>query len=339
MITISAYNPSWPSEFDSIRIALADALGNLALRIDHIGSTSVPGLGAKDIIDIQISVRALTAEIPQRLVTAGFIYREDISVDHVPPGEDEDPVRWAKMLFKERAGERRANIHVRVDGNPNQRYALLFRDYLRAHPNAARTIELIKKQLARYHAEDVDACYDIKDPVYDLVWVAAQEWAEQTGWKPVDVELAVRQALLEKLNATISRLVATCREMNAPETTVYEGWSAKDILGHLTFWHESFARNAGDMVAGRKPAPLKGRYVELNRRSLEEFRNLTLEQVIERLLAAQHAIQQCILSPRLKLIPYRKGSRDYAPAEHLKIVDDHIRDHLKAIERSLKAAQ
>ena len=86
------------------------------------------------------------------------------------------------FFFNQPAGQRRANIHVRVAGNPNQRYPLLFRDYLRAHPNSARTVELIKRQIARYHADDVEAYYDIKDPVYDLIWDAAQDWARFTGW-------------------------------------------------------------------------------------------------------------------------------------------------------------
>ena len=59
-ITISAYNGRWPQEFNQIEKALSAALGPLALRIDHIGSTSVPGLGAKDVIDVQITVAALT---------------------------------------------------------------------------------------------------------------------------------------------------------------------------------------------------------------------------------------------------------------------------------------
>ena len=68
------------------------------------------------------------------------------------------------------------NLHVRAAGKPNQRYPLLFRDYLRAHPDAARTIERIKRELAGRFANDVDAYYAIKDPVYDLVWRAAQGW-------------------------------------------------------------------------------------------------------------------------------------------------------------------
>ena len=73
-------------------------------------------------------------------------------------------------------------IDVLKAGNLNQRYPLLFRDYLRAHPSSARTIERIKRELVKRHADDVDACYDIKDPVYDLIWGAALEWTQHTRW-------------------------------------------------------------------------------------------------------------------------------------------------------------
>ena len=70
-VIINDYNPLWPQEFETIRLSLRESLGGLALRIDHIGSTSVPGLGAKDVIDVQITVQALTPEVGQRLVAAG----------------------------------------------------------------------------------------------------------------------------------------------------------------------------------------------------------------------------------------------------------------------------
>ena len=183
-IEICDYQESWPTEFSQIQAALAAALGELALRIDHIGSTSVPGLGAKDVIDVQVAVAALADELRERLLAAGFRQSRPDATDHVPRGEDEDPALWRKFLFKEPAGTRRSNIHIRILGYPNQRYPLLFRDYLRSHPNSASTIELIKRQLARYHADDIEAYYDIKDPVYDLIWEAAKEWAEATGWTP-----------------------------------------------------------------------------------------------------------------------------------------------------------
>jgi GrpB-like predicted nucleotidyltransferase (UPF0157 family) len=183
-IVIVAYQPTWPAEFEALRASLVEILGPLALQVDHIGSTSVPGLGAKDVIDVQVTVAALDPEITRRMTAAGYEHWQAITGDHVPLGDDPDPRRWAKLLFSQPPGERRRNVQVRVAGNSNQRYALLFRDYLRVHPKAALSVELIKRQLARHHADDIEAYYDIKDPVYDLIWDAAQAWAEQTGWAP-----------------------------------------------------------------------------------------------------------------------------------------------------------
>lgn len=182
-IVIKEYDPSWPVEFEAIRSELLAILGSLAVRVDHIGSTSVHGLGAKDVIDIQITVKALTVVIRQKLIEAGYRWWGEIAFDHVPPGEDDNPKMWIKEFFYQPEGQRRANIHVRIDGNLNQRYALLFREYLRAHPNSARTIERIKREIAKRHADDMDTYYDIKDPVYDLIWDAAQNWGRQTNWQ------------------------------------------------------------------------------------------------------------------------------------------------------------
>ncbi len=186
MLEIVPYDPAWPEEFERLRAALASALGGLALRIDHIGSTAVPGLGAKDILDVQVTVRELTAEVVARLVAAGYQYRPDITCDHVPAGANPAPELWTKLYFTQVPGQRPAHIHVRAAGRPNQLYPLLFRDYLRAHPHSAATVERIKRALVKYHAEDVDAYYDIKDPVYDLIWEAAREWADASGWRVDD---------------------------------------------------------------------------------------------------------------------------------------------------------
>ncbi|NEZ65876.1 GrpB family protein [Leptolyngbyaceae cyanobacterium CCMR0082] len=178
MIVIHSYKPTWPQEFAAIKAALTKILGAQALCIDHIGSTSVPGLGAKDVIDIQLTVQVLTPNIPEKLTEAGYYHREHITCDHVPLGADATPHLWKKQFFHQPDGQRRANIHVRVEGNPNQQYPLLFRDYLRSHPNSAKSVELIKREIAKRHGDDIDAYYDIKDPVYDLIWEAALAWSK-----------------------------------------------------------------------------------------------------------------------------------------------------------------
>lgn len=183
MITIVPYHIEWPGEFLQIGRRLRSELGNLALRIDHIGSTSVPGLAAKDKIDIQVTVEALTPRVEQAIGRAGFV-RGQVDSDHIPPGGDQEPEKWRKWYFKQMEGARAAHVHVRMAGYPNQRYPLLFRDYLRAHADAAEAYARTKIKIAHYHADDIEAFCDIKDPVCDLIVFAAEAWAKETGWQP-----------------------------------------------------------------------------------------------------------------------------------------------------------
>lgn len=146
--------------------------------------------------------------------------------------------------------------------------------------------------------------------------------------------METKEILLDRLDEAIAQLIDVCRNVLNPEAAVSEGWSAKDILGHLTFWHESFARNVADLVHDRKPTPVKGKLSDLNQQGVDEMRLCTLEEVVRRLEAAQRSIQASILNPKLILIPYRKGSRDYTPEEHLEIVTKHIQQHLKGVSHA-----
>ncbi len=181
---IVPYDPSWPGEFEAIAADVRRALGPLALRIDHIGSTAVPGLAAKDVIDVQVSVAALDpeADLVEPLRAVGFV-PHTIDRDHRPPGRDGPAADWAKRLLVETPGQRRVNLHLRVDGRPNQRYPLLFRDYLRSHGAAATAYGAVKRQLAGLSLE-TGVYADVKDPVCDLIMVAAEEWATRTAWAP-----------------------------------------------------------------------------------------------------------------------------------------------------------
>ncbi|MEK8127817.1 GrpB family protein [Paenibacillus filicis] len=120
---ISPHDPAWKSLFQAVASSLRASLGEAALRIDHIGSTSIAGLDAKPIIDIQISVPDAEnlAAYKSRIEQAGFVLRE------------ENPDK-TKKYFREIPGTRRTHIHVRQAGSFSEQVALLFRDYLRTHP-------------------------------------------------------------------------------------------------------------------------------------------------------------------------------------------------------------
>ncbi len=176
--------PFWARGFQALGQSLRDCLGDLALRIDHIGSTSVPGLAAKDVIDIQVTVAQLDLDrLRPAFVCAGFEHRPDNSGDHRPPGSEGPDQDWTKLYFSPVARDRAIHVHVRANGRANQRYALLFRDYLRARPETAAAYAELKRRLAALGISR--AVYaDVKDPACDIIVAAAEDWAANTGWTP-----------------------------------------------------------------------------------------------------------------------------------------------------------
>lgn len=182
MVEIIPYQNSWAREFSEIAARLRQGLGKLALRIDHIGSTAVPGLAAKDVIDIQITVAELSQELLTAMLALGYSRVEGLQQDHRPAQAVEDAAEWEKWYFKPPPGQRRTHTHVRVAGRANQRFALLFRDYLRAHPATAEAYAELKRRLAQYLA-DPGMYPDVKDPAVDLIYLAAEEWAKVSGWE------------------------------------------------------------------------------------------------------------------------------------------------------------
>jgi hypothetical protein len=146
-------------------------------------------------------------------------------------------------------------------------------------------------------------------------------------------ELAVRAALLIELDSALERLLAAAA--SASDDALVDGsWAVRDVVGHVAFWHESFARNVDDLAHARRPAPLRGRLSDINERGVAEARTVPLDTIVERLRVAHATIRAAILSPTLGLIPYRAGSRQYTPSEHLEVARDHIRAHARSIERA-----
>jgi GrpB-like predicted nucleotidyltransferase (UPF0157 family) len=182
---IVAYQARWADEFTEIRRRLADSFDDLASHIEHIGSTSVPGLAAKDVIDVQVSVASLEPNAPilEALAAAGMTDIVPDAWDHVPPGRVGEPDRWLKLLASPSRDERRVHVHVRVLGSPNERFALLFRDFMRANDDARDAWALFKIELAKI-APTVQDYVEVKDPATDVVIVVAERWASDVGWKP-----------------------------------------------------------------------------------------------------------------------------------------------------------
>ncbi|MEY4751902.1 MAG: hypothetical protein RIQ60_4116 [Pseudomonadota bacterium] len=184
MVKLIEYSDRWPAEYEQFAARLCTALDRWALRVDHIGSTAVPGLRAKDVLDIQVTVAALDREVADRMLSLGCVQLAGVWRDHRPPGANGPDQDWQKMFFREPHGERRVHVHVRELGRPNQRYALLFRDFLRAHPPMAAAYGALKQRLAAV-LEQEDDYSDVKDPAVDLIYLAAERWAELTFWRPM----------------------------------------------------------------------------------------------------------------------------------------------------------
>ena len=136
-LKIVAYDLAWPPAFEAEAARLKAALGSVARRIDHHGSTSVPGLAAKPIIDIQISVAALQPMAPfkERLETAGYI--------HVPDADDS----FCPFFHRPSGWPHTHHVHVVEAGGTEERRTLAFRDYLRGHDETAREYERLKRNL------------------------------------------------------------------------------------------------------------------------------------------------------------------------------------------------
>jgi GrpB-like predicted nucleotidyltransferase (UPF0157 family) len=124
-VEVVAYDPGWPERFSEWEAKLAEELGPVALRIDHIGSTSVPGLAAKPVIDIEVSVADLGAEVA---------YVPAVERLGVLLGGRDD---WHRFFRPGPPGPREVQVHVVASGGAFERDHLLFRDYLRAQPEVA----------------------------------------------------------------------------------------------------------------------------------------------------------------------------------------------------------
>jgi len=184
-VVVTAYQFRWASDFTQIARRIRELVGDAAIRIDHIGSTAVPGLGAKDIIDIQITVADMdrASGLTSLLNAAGFRQGTTFQYDEFHGKAETDP-DLRKLYMREPEGERRAHIHVRELGRFNQRYALLFRDYLRASEAVRDEYELLKHRAARLFPDSIEGYLFLKEPVFHIIYEAASLWAERVGWMP-----------------------------------------------------------------------------------------------------------------------------------------------------------
>ena len=178
------YDPSWPQAAAKLINRLHLAAGDKALTVDHIGSTSVPGLAAKDVIDLQIGVASLddADAIAEDLGRVGFPVLPDFTRD-TPRASDPDPEHWRKRTHCSADPGRWANLHIRVVGSPGWRYALLFPAWLRADAGARDEYEALKCGLVGGF-DNAPAYADAKDPWLAEAHTRSEAWASAGSWSP-----------------------------------------------------------------------------------------------------------------------------------------------------------
>lgn len=145
-ILIQDYDPRWPGQFETLRSRVASALGALAAAIEHVGSTAVPGLAAKPIIDLDI-VLASAADFPlvvERLASFGYVHEGDLGIA-------------GREAFKDPPGPIPHHLYVCYPGSKPYWEHLAFRNHLRTHPEDSQAYGELKRRLALQFPNDREA--------------------------------------------------------------------------------------------------------------------------------------------------------------------------------------
>jgi GrpB-like predicted nucleotidyltransferase (UPF0157 family) len=165
-VHLRPYDPGWPDQFELEGEVLAGALGPRVVGgVHHVGSTAVPGLAAKPIIDIMVGVRDVDSSRPCIDLLAEFDYR------YAPYRQD--VMHW---FCKPNPAHRTHHLHLVPNGSQRFTDVLAFRDYLRTHPEAVRKYETLKRQLAGQHAHDRNAYTDGKSAMVAAITADARRW-------------------------------------------------------------------------------------------------------------------------------------------------------------------
>ncbi len=167
MITIEKYNPQWISKFEQEKRLILKNINNIALKIEHIGSTSVPNLGAKPIIDIMIGIEALkySDEIIKILETIDYIY--------VPKHEETMPYR---RFFYKKASNNIKTHHIHVVELTHEFWQrhLIFRNYLVLDNESANEYYLLKKYLSEKYPNEPEKYTDGKSELIEKIMTKAK---------------------------------------------------------------------------------------------------------------------------------------------------------------------
>lgn len=146
-VTVQPYDPQWKEDFEAIRLEMASVLEAFALRIEHVGSTSVPGLSAKPIIDLDVVISDYDVfpEVVRRLEKAGYLHEGNLGI----------PEREA-FCYKEKPHLREHHLYVCPAASKELHRHITFRNYLRSHPEAVKAYGAVKEEAARLYPDSIE---------------------------------------------------------------------------------------------------------------------------------------------------------------------------------------
>jgi dephospho-CoA kinase len=177
-VAVQPYRPQWAAEATSLAEILRAAVP-AAFGVEHIGSTSIPGMAAKDCLDMMVVVANLQdSGVEADLCRLGYRRRPE-PWNNLESAAGKD---WPKMVFAPPAGGRPQNIHVRTAGSATLRVALLFRDHLRDSPQRTAWWSQLKSEAADA-TTDLASYGRIKYPAWCLLMELAEVWATTSGWQ------------------------------------------------------------------------------------------------------------------------------------------------------------
>lgn len=160
-VVVQPYDEAWAQGFMDIKAEIQDALGELALRIEHVGSTAVRGLSAKPIIDVDIVIRdySLFRAVVSRLEAIGYQHEGDLGI----AGREAFKYDGKDHLQKH-------HLYVCPEDSPELKRHIAFRDYLRSHPEAVREYSRVKEEGAMLYPYDIDKYIEHKSPFIEKIY-------------------------------------------------------------------------------------------------------------------------------------------------------------------------
>ena len=157
--------------------------------------------------------------------------------------------------------------------------------------------------------------------------------AEHRGRPPG--ELGPR-LLFARLTETLNQFVEEYR-LHHPNDKVSEEWSVKDVLCHITYWHQYYAENLATEAKGIAFVFRNIRGSQINQTGVESLRSYSDEQIVGRLTAGHKMLKRSVYSGKVTQMTYRKGAKPYSLSEFLDIIDRHIQRHTAAMKKAKKA--